>query len=107
VNAARLNPILQELRHGLDGIYGRRLAALVLFGSQARNEAASDSDIDVLVVLRGKVNPGLEIQRLSPFTSKLMLKHEVVIACAYISNEDFETEQSPLMLNVRREGVSL
>ena len=73
--------------------------------SQARDEAEPDSDIDVMVVLRGAVNPHQEIRRLSAFTSGLCLKHNVLISCVYTSEEDFCNEQSPLMLNVRREGV--
>lgn len=31
---------------------------MLLFGSLARDDANADSDIDVLVVLKGQVNPG-------------------------------------------------
>jgi uncharacterized protein len=105
MRAARIDEILQEFRHGLEQIYGSRLARVVLFGSQARDEADPDSDIDVMLVLQGAVDPHREIQRLSSFTSGLSLKHDVVISCVYVSEENFYDEQSPLMLNVRREGV--
>jgi len=105
MRAARLDTILQEFRHGLEQIYGSRLVRVVLFGSQARNEAEPDSDIDVMLVLQSAVDPHREIQRLSAFTSGLSLKHDVVISCVYVSEQDFYNEQSPLMLNVRREGV--
>jgi predicted nucleotidyltransferase len=49
----KIKPILDELREALAAHYGERLAKLVLFGSQARGDAEADSDIDVLVVLRG------------------------------------------------------
>lgn len=81
------------------------LSRSYLFGSQARDEAEPDSDIDVMLVLQGAVDPNREIQRLSSFTSGLSLKHDAVISCVYMSEEDFNNEQSPLMLNVRREGV--
>ncbi len=105
MRAAQLETILQEFRQGLEQIYGPRLVRLVLFGSQARNDAESDSDIDVMVVLRGPVNPHAEIRHLSSFSSGLSLKHDVVISCIYVSEEAFDGEQSPLMLNVRREGI--
>ena len=105
MRAERLDQILREFRDGLEQIYGSRLVRVVLFGSQAREEAEPDSDIDVMLVLRGPVNPHEEIRRLSLFTSGLSLKHDVVISCVYVSQEDFYNEQSPLMLNVRREGV--
>ena len=105
MRAARLDQILREFREGLGQIYGPRLVRVVLFGSQARDEAEPDSDIDVMLVLQGAVDPHREIQRLSSFTSGLSLKHDVVISCVYVSEEGFDHEQSPLMLNVRREGV--
>ena len=105
MRVAQLDKILQEFRDGLEQIYGSRLVRVVLFGSQARDEAEPDSDIDVMLVLQGAVDPNREIRRLSSFTSGLCLKHDVVISCVYMSEEDFCNQQSPLMLNVRREGV--
>ena len=105
MRVARLDQILREFRAGLEQIYGSRLLRIVLFGSQARDEAEPHSDIDVMLVLREPVDPHDEIRRLSAFTSGLSLKHDVVISCVYMSEEDYCKEQSPLMLNVRREGV--
>jgi predicted nucleotidyltransferase len=101
----KLQHILAEFRHGLEALYGARLVEVVLFGSQARNDAGADSDIDVMMVLRGAVNSNMEIPRVSPLASGLSLKHDVVISCVYISEEDFSRDESPLLLNVRREGV--
>ena len=105
MRAAGLDTILREFRHGLEEIYGSRLVQVVLFGSQARDEAEPDSDIDVMLVLRGPVNPHDEIRRLSAFKGELCLRYDVVVSCVYMSEEGFCSEQSPLMLNVRREGV--
>lgn len=60
---AGIQAILSELRERLQAIYGSRLDRLVLFGSQARGEAVAGSDVDVLVVLQGPVDAGLEIAR--------------------------------------------
>ena len=68
MRAARLDQILREFREGFEQIYGPRLVRVVLFGSQARDEAEPDSDIDVMLVLEGAVDPHREIQRLSSFT---------------------------------------
>jgi predicted nucleotidyltransferase len=105
MHAARLNAILWEFRHGLEQIYGARLVRVVMFGSQARDEAEPDSDIDVMVVLRGPVNPHEEIRRLSAFKGELCLKYDVVVSCVYVSEAEYRQEETPLMLNVRREGV--
>ena len=101
----KLKHILTEFRRGLEALYGPRLVELVLFGSQARNDASVGSDIDVMIVLRGTVDSNKEIPRVSPLASCLSLKDDVVISCVYISEEGFRRDESPLLLNVRREGV--
>jgi predicted nucleotidyltransferase len=102
---AALQHILEQFRRGLESIYGSRLAEVVLFGSQAREDAEPGSDIDVLVVLRSAVDPHQEMLRLSEFKSRLCLQYDVVISCVYVSEADFQHDETPLMLNVRREGV--
>jgi predicted nucleotidyltransferase len=102
-----LPDILGELRRALEVLYGERLVTLVLYGSQARGDMTPDSDIDVLVVLEGDVNPGDEIARTGPPVAALCLEHNVVISCLFMSAERFYNEQSPLLLNVRREGVRI
>jgi len=102
---AALQHILEGFRGGLEKIYGSRLAEVVLFGSQAREDAEPGSDIDVLVVLQCAVDPHQEMLRLSEFKSRLCLKYDVVISCVYVSQAEYRNDETPLMLNVRREGV--
>jgi len=103
----RLRGILRELRQRLEVLYGDRLVQTVLYGSQARGDAEAGSDIDVLVVLKGPLKPGQEITRLGPFLTTLSLEHETLVSCAFVSEERFREEQSPFLMNVRREGIGL
>ena len=102
---AELSTILADLRRHLEALYGPRLVRLVLFGSQARAEAEPGSDIDVLVVLSGPVEPGVEIGRTAAAVAELSLRDDVVVSCTFVSSDRYLTEQSPLLMNVRREGV--
>jgi predicted nucleotidyltransferase len=97
--------VLEKLRSRFDSLYGERLVRLVLFGSHARGDAEPGSDIDVLVVLRGPVEPCAEIGRTIDAVAATSLDRDVVVACVFVSEEDFLREQSHLLLNVRREGV--
>jgi predicted nucleotidyltransferase len=101
----RLGNLLAELRRRFEALYGPRLVRLMLYGSQARGDAEPGSDIDVLVVLEGRVQPGEEIRRVGGITAGISLENNVVISCAFVSAERFELEKSPLLMNVRREGV--
>jgi predicted nucleotidyltransferase len=100
-----IHAIMKELRRRLEALYGPRLVRMLLYGSQARGEAEPGSDIDVLVVLEGPVAPGEEIARTSDIIAALSLKHGVVLSRAFVSSDRFEHEQSPLLRNIRREGV--
>lgn len=101
----RIHRIASKLRGRLETAYGERLAEVVLFGSQARGDAERGSDIDVLVVLRGEVRPWEEISYTGGIVAELSLQHEVVVSCVFVSLERYQSEQTPLLMNVRREGV--
>ena len=99
--------ILAELRRRFEALYGPRLVRMVLFGSQARDDAEPGSDIDVLVVLSGEVRMGEEIERTADDVVAVSLEYDETVACVFVTQHEFETERSPLLLNVRREGVAL
>jgi len=101
----RIRDILKEFREELENLYENRLKTIILYGSWARGEATEDSDIDVLIVLEGKVIPGKEIDRMIDIITEINLKHGVLISVYPISEDDYSTINSPLLINVRREGV--
>jgi uncharacterized protein len=103
----KVRGVLMELRRRLEALYGKRLVKLVLFGSQARGDANIDSDIDVLVVLKGNVNPFEEIERGGLVTAAVSLEQDVTISTVYVSENRYRTRASGLLANVRAEGVSV
>jgi predicted nucleotidyltransferase len=104
---ANLRPILSELREQLQLLYGPRLVKLILYGSQARSDYSPGSDIDVLVVLKGNVQPSDEIKRSGDIISNLSLRYGQVISCVFMAEERYAHRYGPLLRNIRREGVSL
>lgn len=97
--------ILLELQATLQQLYGERLVRLVLYGSYARGEATEESDLDVMVVLKGAVNPVLEIARMNGAAFDIGLEHNVLVSTVPVSEDDFNRSTSPLFVNVRREGI--
>ena len=102
-----MRSILSELRERLQAMYATRLTQIVLFGSHARGDAEPGSDVDVLVVLEGPVEPCKEIARTCEMVSSLSLTHGIVIACVFMDQDRFTHRQGPLLRNVRREGVPI
>ena len=102
-----LEEILAELKQYLEREYQGSLAKIVLFGSQARQDAETDSDIDVLVALDKSFSFIEEVKRTSDFITELCLERAVLVSLIFVSASRLETEQTPFFMNVRREGISL
>lgn len=100
-----LEALLQTLRREWAGALGDELEAVVLYGSRARGDARPDSDIDVLVVVKGDTPAPDLRERTSEIAARLSLEHDVVISHTFASRARYETAQSPFFINVRREGV--
>ena len=103
----KIAALLAQLRAGLERLYGDRLVKVILFGSRARGDADPDSDIDVLVVLKAPVSPWEEIERTGSLATDLLLEQGELVACVFVSEEEFLKDKTPLLLNVRREGVAV
>jgi uncharacterized protein len=96
---------LREFRAEIGRLYGERLEDVILYGSWARGEGTEVSDIELLIVLKGNVAPGREIDRMIDIITEINLKHRVLLSVYPVSDEDYATVNSPLLVNVRREGT--
>ena len=103
-----IEPILKGFKQKTAELYGQRLKKVVLYGSYARGRASDEhSDIDLAVVLAGKVESFEEIDRMADIFTDLNLEHNVLIAVYPVSKSNFEKVESPLLINVRREGITV
>lgn len=97
--------ILKPLRTYLQQEYQDQFDRLILFGSQARADATAASDIDVLIVLHDPVDISAELHRTSQFVAQLCLEHDLLISRLFMPSSRFEVENSPLLRNIRRDGI--
>lgn len=97
---------LLDARQRLRELYGDRLSRLVLYGSQARGDARPDSDVDLMVVLKGEVAPAEEASRTSRLTIQIAAEHGVWLSLFHVSDKEFASGR-PLFASVRGEGVDL
>ena len=102
-----IREVLQVIRRELTGIYGDRLVHAVLFGSQARGQAHDESDVDVLVVLRGEVDVLHELRRLSPLATRLLVEHGVAVSLQPYAAADFAAGRQPFIRAVQGDGIEL
>jgi predicted nucleotidyltransferase len=101
----KIKEILKEFREEIEKLYDKRLKDIILYGSWARGEAKEESDIDLLVILKGGVMPGKEIDRMIDIITEINLKYGVLLSVFPISEEEYSTLNSPLLINVRKEGM--
>jgi len=101
----RIKEILNEFKEEIEKLYGNRLKNVILYGSWARGEANDESDIDLVIVLEGRVIPGREIDRMIDVITEINLKYGALISVFPVSEEEYSTVNSPLLINVRKEGI--
>lgn len=99
--------IIAEFTTQIRDLYGARLRQVILYGSFARGDATEASDIDLAVVLSGEVDPVEEIDRMIDIVTDLNLEHNVLISIYPVSEDNYASVNSPLMMNLRREGVAV
>ena len=100
-----IEPIIREFKNRIESLYGNQLKELVLFGSWARNEATDDSDIDLAVVLEGDIKAGHEIDTMIDVITDMNLEHGVLLSVYPVSADDYSHRNSPLLINLRKEGI--
>jgi predicted nucleotidyltransferase len=104
---ASANPlILTKFRAAIDGLYGNRVERVVLFGSRARGDAQDDSDYDVAVFLKDLNDRWAEADKIALAAMNVFDETGALIhAMPY--REGAYQERTPLMHEVRREGIDL
>ena len=100
------DPVLSRFRQAVAEAYGDRLERVVLFGSRARGDARPDSDYDIAVFLREMTDRPAEMDRLADIGTDILYEAgQVVHAMPYRAGS--YREPSPLMEEIRRDGVEL
>jgi len=96
-----LNDFIEAIRHGFPGL----IKQVTVCGSKAREDATPDSDLDVLVIIKGKEDLKSRIRLLG---YELALGKDVVPSIAVYTVQEIEQRRehrSVFVEAVEREGV--
>ncbi len=97
--------ILKEFKSNLKNLYRDKLSKVILYGSYARGEQTEDSDVDIAIVLKGDIRSFEEIDRMTAIAGIIDLKYNILLSLHPISEEDYESCNTPLLLNIHEEKV--
>jgi predicted nucleotidyltransferase len=101
----RIRRLVSELKSSLQEIYGNRLRGVYLFGSHARGEADTESDVDVLIILDRVGRYADEIERTSETIGSLALRYGVSISRVFASEAQWREDQTLFFLNIREDAI--
>lgn len=97
--------LLTAIRQRLLKAHGRRLRGVVLYGSEVRDEARPDSDIDVLVLLEGPIEYSKDLRTNIAVLYDLVLALERPISAKPVDIVAYDIAAYPLYQNAKAEGV--
>ncbi|MDO4320944.1 MAG: nucleotidyltransferase domain-containing protein [Lachnospiraceae bacterium] len=100
--------VWSELVKGILDIMDNRLVSIILYGSVARGTNTEESDVDIALIMHGKLDFDTE-DKLSDFIVDMNLKYDKVFSVIDIDVEHFRKwiNALPFYQNVEREGVVL
>lgn len=99
---------LHELAAWLRDRFGDRLCELGLFGSRARGEGNEESDLDVIVVVRGLSSA--EAREIAQFCGDLLTRHGVLVSPFAVSSErmaELRRRERRIASEIDRDAVPL
>lgn len=99
--------IAAKVRKELEKLYGERLRGVYLYGSAARDQLTTDSDIDIAIVLDEIQSRFEEHERTSQLDSDVSLEYDTLVTFLFITEADFEEGLFTIHRVIKREGVSV
>ena len=105
-----LEKLLKKIVIIYRNIYDRNLCDIYLYGSYARGDYNTESDIDIVAIVKGERQElRNQLKKIWDVVSDLELDYEVIISPTVIPYTEFETYKDILHYyrNIAREGVKL
>lgn len=107
-NRSEALAILQEVNDFAKIEFGDLVSDCYLYGSYARGDYHTESDVDIAIILNMSLNDiSLHHRIFGKLNSDLSLKHNVTVSIAALSQDIFSKycDVQPYYTNILKEGV--
>ena len=102
--------VLDEVKEEVVKIFGDKLRHLILYGSYARNEQDSESDIDIMILVEESEETLRKYRYIvSDVMAELSLKHDKLISLIEVPYKRYNEylDVLPFYRNVYDEGIEI
>ena len=82
-----------ELVKGLLNLFHENLSMIILYGSVARNEATSESDIDIAIITKNDMNEEIR-NKFICWSAEMDIRYDKIFSIIDIKEENIFTEPS-------------
>jgi len=100
-----ISEVVRKCKAALESHYGSQFKGLILYGSAARNQSDSMSDIDLFVLLSKPFDYLPELRQVIEVLYPVQLESEQLISAKPVSRDEFEQGSIQLYRNAKREGI--
>ena len=99
---------LKEMSSKISDIYGDSLDSIILYGSYARGEQTSESDIDIAVLLKSEITAAMH-DKMQDIVVDYELDLAITLSVVPIEYEEYLKWRNvlPYYMNINKEGIVL
>lgn len=103
-----MDEMKKELVRGLTDIFQNNISMIILYGSAARDEATNESDIDVAIIIKNKMDNQTK-RRFISWAADMDIRYEKVFSIVDIQEDNMKKWERvlPFYQNIRKEGIVL
>ncbi|MBO5209477.1 MAG: nucleotidyltransferase domain-containing protein [Lachnospiraceae bacterium] len=104
---SQLNMISKQIVECYRSVFGMDITGIFLYGSYARGDYTTDSDIDITAIVKGeRVDLQQKLKQVWDISADIGLENDVIVSPTVIPYNEFEEYKDilPYYMNILKEG---